>query len=125
MEPIAWPYPIVRLKPGKEVLLSKGHPWVYSGALAEAPSSPLVRLADAAGQVLGVGTASPSNALAVRLFRRAEEPLDRAFFQSRLEHALAGRPCSGWTARRPAAAGFSGKGICCPAWWWTATVRPW
>ena len=91
MEPIAWPYPIVRLKPGKEALLSKGHPWVYSGALAEAPSSPLVRLADAAGQVLGVGTASPINALAVRLFRRTEEPLDRAFFQARLEHALAGR----------------------------------
>ena len=52
MEPVAWPYPIVRLKPGKEALLSKGHPWVYSGALAEAPRSPLVRLADASGTVL-------------------------------------------------------------------------
>jgi 23S rRNA (cytosine1962-C5)-methyltransferase len=86
-----WPYPIVRLKPGKEALLSKGHPWVFSGAMAEAPSAPVVRLADAAGQVLGVGTASASNPLAVRLFRREEQPLDQAFFRARLERALEGR----------------------------------
>ncbi|MDR3673380.1 MAG: hypothetical protein P4L36_21210, partial [Holophaga sp.] len=86
-----WPYPIARLKPGKEALLSKGHPWVFSGAMAEAPSAPVVRLADAAGQVLGVGTASASNPLAVRLFRREEEPLDQAFFRARLEQALEGR----------------------------------
>jgi 23S rRNA (cytosine1962-C5)-methyltransferase len=91
MEPINWPYPIVRLKPGKEALLSKGHPWVYSGALAEPPAAPVVRLADAAGNVLGVGTASGSNPLAVRLFRREEQPLDRDFFQARLERAVAGR----------------------------------
>ena len=91
MQTIAWPYPIVRLKPGKEALLSKGHPWVYSGALAEAPAAPVVRLADAAGQVLGVGTASASNPLAVRLFLRKEQPLDQAFFRARLERALAGR----------------------------------
>ena len=91
MDPVLWPYPIVRLKPGKESLLSKGHPWVYSGALAEAPTAPLVRLADAAGTVLAVGTASPSNPLAVRIFRREEAPLDAAFFRQRLEQALAGR----------------------------------
>ena len=91
MEPVAWPYPIVRLKPGKESLLSKGHPWVYSGALAEPPTAPVVRLADANGQVLGVGTASASNALAVRLFLRSEQPLDEAFFQARLGRALEGR----------------------------------
>jgi len=91
METTAWPYPIVRLKPGKEALLSKGHPWIFSGALAETPAAPLVRVADAAGQVLGVGTASACNPLAVRLFRRTEAPLDRALFQDRLERALAGR----------------------------------
>ena len=91
MEPIAWPYPIVRLKPGKEALLSKGHPWVYSGALAELPGSPLVRLADASGTVLAVGTASTTNPLAVRIFRRSDEPLDEAFFRARLERALEGR----------------------------------
>ena len=83
-----WPYPILRLKPGKEALLSKQHPWVYSGALAEPPTSTLVRLADASGNVLAVGTASSSNPLAVRIFRFEDAPLDVAFFHDRFQHAL-------------------------------------
>ena len=85
------PYALLRLKPGKETLLSKNHPWVYSGALAEPPRSPLVRLADASGNVLAVGTASPTNPLAVRIFRFDDGPLDEAFFRTRLETAVAGR----------------------------------
>ena len=83
-----WPYPIVRLKPGKEDILSKRHPWVYSGALLETPSSPLVRLANASGQVLAVGTASSLSPIAVRLFRWSDEPLDGDFFMARFEQAL-------------------------------------
>ena len=90
-----WPYPILRLKPGKEALLSKRHPWVYSGALGEAVPGPLVRLADATGNVLGVGTASPTNPLAVRIFRFEDRPLDSAFFQERILGALALRKCLG------------------------------
>jgi len=85
------PYPLLRLKPGKEALLSKNHPWVYSGALLEPPTSHLVRLADSSGNVLAVGTASPTNPLAVRIFRFEDLPLDAAFFRGRFEHALAGR----------------------------------
>jgi 23S rRNA (cytosine1962-C5)-methyltransferase len=84
-----WPYPILRLKPGKEALLSKQHPWVYSGALAEPPTAPVVRLADASGNVLAVGSASASNPLAVRLFRFEDAPLDAAFFRERFQRALA------------------------------------
>ena len=84
-----WPYPLLRLKPGKETLISKRHPWVFSGALAKPPEVHLVRLADASGQVLGVGTASPANPLAARIFRFEDAPLDEAFFRDRLESALA------------------------------------
>ena len=84
-----WPYPLLRLKPGKEALLSKRHPWVYSGALARLPDLHLVRLADDSGQVLGVGTASPANPLAARIFRFEDAPLDEAFFRARFESALA------------------------------------
>ncbi|WP_306599856.1 class I SAM-dependent rRNA methyltransferase [Geothrix sp. 21YS21S-2] len=84
-------YSLLRLKPGKEALLSKLHPWVYSGALAEPPASPLVRLADASGNVLAVGTASATNPLAVRIFRFDDGPLDAAFFRERLGRALEGR----------------------------------
>lgn len=90
-----WPYPILRLKPGKEALLSKRHPWVFSGALQEAPQTALVRLADASGNVLAVGTASPSNPLAVRLFRFEDAPLDPDFFRTRFGNALALRRALG------------------------------
>ena len=91
METPTWPYPVVRLKPGKEELLAKGHPWVYSGALAAPPAAPLARLADASGNVLAVGTASAVNPVAVRVFTREDRPLDEAFFRERLEAALAAR----------------------------------
>ena len=84
----AWPYPILRLKPGKEALLSKRHPWVYSGALADPIPGALVRLADPHGRVLAVGMASSLNPLAVRLFRFEEAPLDAAFFRARFRRAL-------------------------------------
>ena len=83
-----WPYPLLRLKPGKEAMLSRRHPWVFSGALAQAPAGPLVRVADDSGSVLGVGTASPTNPLAVRIFRFEDAPLDEAFFRERLRGAL-------------------------------------
>lgn len=85
---MAWPYPILKLKTGKEDLLGKRHPWILSGALEEPPKSSLVRLADAKGRVLAVGTASPSNPLAVRIFRYEEAPLDGDFFRDRFEAAL-------------------------------------
>jgi len=88
MSELHWPYPVLRLKAGKETLLSKHHPWVFSGALAEAPASPLVRLADSSGNVLAVGTASPSNPLAVRILRFEDAPLDEAWFRERFRSAL-------------------------------------
>jgi 23S rRNA (cytosine1962-C5)-methyltransferase len=90
-----WPYPLLRLKPGKEGLVSKRHPWVFSGALARPSESPLVRLADDSGSVIGVGTASPANPLAARIFRFQDAPLDEAFFRARLEAALALRKALG------------------------------
>lgn len=84
----SWPYPLLHLKPGKESLLSKHHPWIFSGALAAPPAAPLVRIADAAGKVLGVGTASPTNPLAARIFRFEDAALDEALFRARLEAAL-------------------------------------
>ena len=83
-----WPYPLLRLKPGKEALISKRHPWVFSGALAQPSEARLVRLADDSGQVMGVGTASLANPLAARIFRFEDAPLDEAFFRERFESAL-------------------------------------
>lgn len=91
----AWPYPVVRLRPGKENLLSKRHPWIFSGALAELPESPLVRVADASGSVFAVATASPGQTLAARIFAFEDRPLDASFFRGRFEGALALRQTLG------------------------------
>ncbi len=88
MDAPRWPYPLLRLKPGKEQLLSKRHPWIYSGAVAAPAESPLVRIADDSGNVLGVGSASATNPLAARVFRFEDAPLDEAFFAHRFEMAL-------------------------------------
>ena len=90
-----WPYPLLRLKPGKEGLLSKRHPWIFSGAVSAPPEGPLVRIADAAGNLLGVGTASASNPLTARVFRFDDAPLDEAFFRTRLEAAISLRKTLG------------------------------
>jgi 23S rRNA (cytosine1962-C5)-methyltransferase len=69
-------------------LLSKRHPWIFSGALAEPVPGPVVRIADAWGNVLACGAASSINPLAARIFRFEDEPLDEQFFKARLESAL-------------------------------------
>ena len=84
-----WPYPVVRLKQGKENLPSKRHPWVFSGALADPAETVLVRVADASGSVFAVGSASPGQTLAVRIFAFEDRPLDAGFFRARFEQALA------------------------------------
>lgn len=83
-----WPYPLLRLKPGKEGMFSRRHPWLFSGALGKPPEATVVRVIDDSGQVQGVGTANPANPLAARLFRFEDAPLDEAFFRSRIESAL-------------------------------------
>lgn len=88
-------YPLLHLKPGKEELLSKRHPWVFSGALAEVPSAPVVRLADASGNVMAIGTASAVNPLAVRVFRFEDATLDEAFFRARFTQAISLRKTLG------------------------------
>ena len=91
-----WPYPSVTLKRERQALASGRHPWIYSGALKQPPSGPLVRVLDDRGQCVGVGTANPQGALAVRLFRCGEDaPLDEAFFSQRLSSALALRQALG------------------------------
>jgi 23S rRNA (cytosine1962-C5)-methyltransferase len=86
---VSWPYPVLRLKRGKEDLLSKRHPWIFSGALMEPPPAPLVRIADHSGNVMACGTASGANPLAARIFRFEDQPLDGQFFGERFEAALA------------------------------------
>jgi 23S rRNA (cytosine1962-C5)-methyltransferase len=88
--------PAIHLQAGRSRRLRAGHPWVYSNEIvmdqsAKAlPPGGLVRIVDAGGEVLGVGTFNPHSLIAIRaLSREPEAVVDRAFLAARLKRALA------------------------------------
>ncbi len=85
----------VRLKEGKDGPARAGHPWVFSGAIAqvsgdESPGA-FVRVVAFDGTLLGVGTWNPRGSIAVRMFSRREEPIGEALVRRRLADALDAR----------------------------------
>ncbi len=85
-------YPIVSLKPGKDVPVRAGHPWIFSEALESAgveelglePGS-LVEVRDARGKSLGIGTWNGNTSIRVRLLsRQVDQKIDATFFAERL-----------------------------------------
>jgi 23S rRNA (cytosine1962-C5)-methyltransferase len=85
----------VRLKEGKDGPARAGHPWVFSGAIAqvsgdESPGA-FARVVAFDGTLLGVGTWNPRGSIAVRMFSRREEPIGEALVRRRLADALAAR----------------------------------
>jgi 23S rRNA (cytosine1962-C5)-methyltransferase len=84
--------PVIRLKPRKERPVLLGHPWIFSGAIADldpalAPGA-LVTVQDARGACLGRGYVNPRCAIAVRLLTHADEAVDAPFFARRVAAAL-------------------------------------
>lgn len=84
--------PVVRLKPRKERPVRLGHPWIFSGAIADldpqlTPGS-LVAVHAADGTFLGRGYANPRCAIAVRMLTRTDVPVDAAFIRDRVVTAL-------------------------------------
>jgi 23S rRNA (cytosine1962-C5)-methyltransferase len=74
------------------------HPWVFSGALEEAPDRDLhgrlVRVVDPAapdGGVLGIGTYSASSSIAVRVLAFGDAIIDRGWLATRIGEADARR----------------------------------
>jgi 23S rRNA (cytosine1962-C5)-methyltransferase len=91
--------PRLILKPGKERPPRQRHPWIFSGAVARTELAPepggTVAVLAADGEFLGVAGWNPASQLCARLWRFDAGPVDRAFFQQRLERALAGRRLAG------------------------------
>jgi 23S rRNA (cytosine1962-C5)-methyltransferase len=74
--------------------LATGHPWVFRSDLAEAPAAPagVVRIADPRGQPLGWAWWSPASEIALRRVERdGDASIDRAWWRSRIAHAIARR----------------------------------
>jgi 23S rRNA (cytosine1962-C5)-methyltransferase len=78
--------PEVFLKPGKDVPVRAGHPWIFSEAIAVDPHGApgeLVDVFDHKHSFLGRGTYNPLTSIRVRLLTRKAEPIDAAFFEHR------------------------------------------
>jgi 23S rRNA (cytosine1962-C5)-methyltransferase len=85
----------VVLRRGRARPLWFGHPWVYGNAVdrMEGTAEPgdVVSVADHDRRFIGRGIWNPRSQIPVRLLTRTEEPVDRAFFQTRIEQARARR----------------------------------
>ena len=82
----------IRLKPGRDRALRRGHPWLFSGAIEreEGPSeAPLARVEAADGSFVGTGFYSPRSQIRVRLPGPGVEAIDAAWLAGRLADAVA------------------------------------
>ncbi len=89
------------LKPGKEASVRRFHPWIFSGALREMPSTvadgDIVEVYDSRGHLLGVGHFHRGN-IAVRLLAfEAADMTQEAFWVAKLRAAFALRRQLGLT----------------------------
>jgi 23S rRNA (cytosine1962-C5)-methyltransferase len=86
-------YPIVRLNKGRERSVLKGHPWIFSGAVAPSQSLPTqpgepVRISSCDGSLLGLGFYNPLSDIAIRVISKsADAKVDASFWRHRVRHA--------------------------------------
>jgi 23S rRNA (cytosine1962-C5)-methyltransferase len=86
-------YPKVSLKKGREYQILRGHPWLFSGGISQAPNKvqpgALVDLVDTNGRFVARGYYNPATDIAVRvLTKSADEAIDASFFKQRIEAAF-------------------------------------
>jgi 23S rRNA (cytosine1962-C5)-methyltransferase len=86
-------YPQIRLRPNTERLLIKGHPWVFSGAVArrdpDAGRGAIVDVYNDAGRFIARGMCNPGAEIVVRILTRmADNVIDPAFLSARIERAV-------------------------------------
>jgi 23S rRNA (cytosine1962-C5)-methyltransferase len=86
-------YPAIRLKPGREASLLRGHPWLFSGAVAAIDPSLSPGAVAAAfasdGRPLGLGFFNGKSDIAFRLLTPdVSGRIDRDFWKRRIESAV-------------------------------------
>ena len=83
--------PRIILKRGREKPVLRGHPWVFSGAVArvEGEVSPgeAGEVYSSEGQYLGLGHLNPHSQIIVRLLTQKKEELGEKFFSERISRA--------------------------------------
>ncbi len=86
-------FPKIILKRGKENPILRGHPWVFSGAVARAEEDlvpgGMAEVYSKEGRFLGIGYFNPASQIVLRLLTREKEDLDASFFMDRIRRASA------------------------------------
>jgi len=86
-------YPRILLKKGRDAALRRGHPWLFSRALASVEGGPepgdIVLAADAAGRNLGLGFFNTGDIAFRLLTDNPAARIDAGFWRRRIERALA------------------------------------
>ncbi len=86
----------VVLKPGREKPVRQGHPWIFSGAIAQlphnVPNGGFVDVTDSEGRWMARGMLNRRSQIQVRLISwQQEEAIDDDFWRGRLLRAINGR----------------------------------
>ena len=86
-------FPRVTLKNGREAAVLRGHPWVFSGAVARVSGRPaagdVVTVADTAGRPLALAFYHPKTDIALRVLTTdLSRRIDEAFWRIRVASAL-------------------------------------
>jgi 23S rRNA (cytosine1962-C5)-methyltransferase len=117
----ALPYPVVRLKQGRDSSVLRGHPWIFSGAVGSVEAAGRgdgvpVSILSSSGEPLGTGHHF-NNSIEVKVVSRENETLDAKFWQKRIEQAARLRAAFGLgldAARTDCYRLVNGEGDFCP-----------
>lgn len=84
-------YPEIMLRPGKEVLMARKHPWIFSGAIAKEPANvqdgDIVTVTDKRGKALATGHYQRGS-IRVRVLTFEDVLIDEQFWYDRLLNAF-------------------------------------
>lgn len=83
-------HPFAKLKPGKQIPVNAGHPWVFSEAIETHPigaePGALVEIQDSTGKALGLGTWNPRTSIRIRvLTHNVSAQINADFFAKQFE----------------------------------------
>ncbi|MGH2542086.1 MAG: class I SAM-dependent rRNA methyltransferase [Ardenticatenaceae bacterium] len=81
----------IRLKPQRDRSVRNRHPWLFSGAIAQAEAEPgeLVAVRAAGGEHLGWGYYNPASQIRVRMLVWGDAPPDEEWWRRQIEQSVA------------------------------------
>ncbi|MBI4665412.1 MAG: class I SAM-dependent rRNA methyltransferase [Nitrospinae bacterium] len=92
--------PIIKLKSGRENSAVFGHPWIFSGAVAERPQGlshgDFITIQDHQGKVVGVGSYSSKGSIMARIFDFSGAGINKEWFAAKIRRAESLRRLMGY-----------------------------